>query len=80
MAQLYTPHGVVNLDREEVVVPPEYMQRVLVLADTATDLQIGMHCARCKQDLRGANSTSDGFLRMECGCRTFIGKNPIKRH
>lgn len=76
MAHLYTPHGRVNLEREVVDVPPAYLDRILLLADTTNDIQLGLHCTRCQQDVRGANRTSDGLLRMECGCRTFVGRNP----
>lgn len=79
MSQLYTPHGVVNLDRQDVALPPEYMKMLAVMADTSSEIGIGLHCARCKQDLRGSNTGTDSKWRIECGCRTFTGRNPTVR-
>jgi len=78
MSVLYTPHGAVNLSREEIDIPPDYLKMLLVLADTSATIRIGLHCTKCKQDIRGANSISDGILRAECGCRTFRGTNPMR--
>jgi len=75
--QLYTPHGMVNLDRTEIALPPEYMRMLAVMADTSADVGIGLHCVKCKQDVRGSNTGTDSKWRLECGCRTFIGKNPM---
>lgn len=76
---IWTPNGEVGLTRQDVAVPPEYLRMLLVLGDTANDMRLGLHCASCKQDVRGANASSDGVLKMECGCRTFIGSNPVRR-
>lgn len=75
MAQLYTPHGVVNLDRQEYPLPTEYMKALADFADDSATLGLGIHCARCKQDIRGANSGADAMWKLECGCRTFVGRN-----
>lgn len=77
MSILYTPHGAVNLAREEVAVPPDYLKMLAVLADTSADIGLGLHCTKCKQDVRGANSERDGRWVVECGCRTFKGRNPF---
>jgi len=74
---LYTPHGAVNLSRETVSVPPEYLKMLAVMADTSADIGIGLHCTKCKQDIRGANSGNDARWTVECGCRTFSGRNPF---
>ena len=74
---LYTPHGTVSLSRDEVPVPPEYLRMLAVFANTSEDLSLGLHCARCKQDLHGANTEHQGQWTMECGCRTFVGRNPM---
>ena len=78
MSILYTPHGAVNLAREEVAVPPEYLKMLAVLANTSADIGLGLHCAKCKQDVRGSNSERQGRWTMECGCRTFVGRNPMQ--
>jgi hypothetical protein len=77
--QFWTPGGVFTTGREEVNLPPEYMQMIAVLADTSEAIDLGIHCSRCKESLRGKNATVDNRWIMECACRTFIGANPLKR-
>ena len=79
MSLIYTPAGMVNTEREEVAVPPEYMRMLAVLGDTAGSLKLGLHCALCSQDFRAGNSGTDAQWKMECGCRTLIGRNPMAR-
>lgn len=79
MSLIYTPSGMVNTEREEMLVPPEYLKMLAVLGDTAGDLKLGLHCAKCKQDFRAANSGRDAQWKLECGCRTLVGKNPMMR-
>lgn len=69
--------GGLHIGRTEVRLPPEYMQMLSALADTSGVIDLGLHCSRCRQDLRGANGRSDSRWIMECACRTFIGANPL---
>ena len=78
MSVLYTPQGgTIETNRPEVRLPPEFVKMLLVFADAAGMLDLGLHCSRCKTDLRGANGTRASLLRMECACRTFKGGNPL---
>jgi hypothetical protein len=78
MSLLYTPDGgVVNTERQEVHWPLEFMRMLAIFARNCDDAKLGVHCAGCKQPLQGQNSTSDNFWKMECACRTYIGRNPI---
>lgn len=75
---IWTPGGSLSLEREQINCPPDYMRQVALLADTSAQMEIGLQCFRCKQILRGANAWSDAKWVMECGCRTYVGKNPSK--
>lgn len=77
MTLLFTPGGVVNTDRQEVRCPPEWMRMLSVFAETAGEIGLGLHCVHCKQDLQGKNARGDNAWLMECGCRTYVGKNPL---
>lgn len=78
MQVLFKPNGgVLALGREKTTVPPEYLRMLAVLGDTSADLDLGLHCSRCKENLRGLNGRSDGTWTLECGCRTFTGGNPL---
>lgn len=74
-----TPGGTYAIGREDVTLPPEYMQMLTALAETSSVVDLGLHCSRCGQDLRGANGRSDQRFVMECACRTFVGGNPRPR-
>lgn len=77
---LWTPGGNGSGDdRREVHLPPQYLQMVSILADTSADLSLGLHCSICGQDLVGKNAREDTRWMMECGCRTFVGANPLPR-
>lgn len=65
--------------RQDVVLPPEYMQMLAALAETSSEIDLGLHCSRCHQDLTGRNGHGDRRWVMECACRTFVGKNPLPR-
>ncbi len=79
MSLIFTPGGgVVNTERLEEYLPPEYLRMLVVMADTSAQIDIGLHCSRCGQDLMGMNNPSDTHFRMECACRTFTGKNPMR--
>jgi len=74
------PDGnVLNVGRTEVELPVEYMQMLAAFAETSAVVDLGLHCSRCGQDLRGANGRSDSRWTMECACRTFIGANALTR-
>jgi hypothetical protein len=74
--KFWMPDGVLGT-REEIRVPPEYMRMVAVFAETSADIDLGLHCSRCGQDLVGKNARADTRWIMECACRTFIGGNPL---
>lgn len=75
MSDLLIPTG-----RRTVDLPMEYMQMLAVLAETSSEVHIGLHCSLCKENIVGKNATSDKRWVMECACRTFVGVNPIKSH
>lgn len=64
-------------ERQEVRLPPEYMQMLAAFAETSGDIDLGLHCSQCKQNVVGKNGRSDSRWIMECACRTFIGANPL---
>jgi hypothetical protein len=64
--------------REEVTIPPEYAKMLAVFADTSSQIDLGLHCSRCKQDLVGKNARLDTRWILECACRTFVGGNPLR--
>lgn len=67
-------------NRETVNLPPEYLRMLAVLAETSGEVDLGLHCSRCHENVTGKNGSGDRRWIMECGCRTFIGKNPITSH
>ncbi len=75
MSGLLIPTG-----RQTVNLPMEYMQMLAVLAETSSDIDLGLHCSRCKENVVGKNATSDKRWIMECACRTYVGTNPIRNH
>lgn len=64
--------------RTEVKLPMEYMQMLAVLAETSADIDLGLHCSRCKENVVGKNARGDNRWIMECACRTYIGTNPLR--
>lgn len=79
MSLLFLPGGgVYQTEREEEHVPMDYLRMLMVLADTGAQMGLGLHCANCKQDLVGDNDILSPTFRMECACRTFVGKNPTR--
>ena len=66
--------------RETVNLPPEYLRMIAVLAETSSEVDLGLHCSRCHENVVGRNGSGDRRWIMECGCRTFVGKNPIVSH
>lgn len=80
MGVLFGPGGsVISTAREEVTLPPEYLKMLAVLGNTSGDIGLGLHCAKCKQDVVGKNGTGDKRWMMECACRTFVGGNPLPK-
>lgn len=77
-AVLYTPDGgVVNTAREEMHWPLEFMRMLAIFAANCQDTALGIRCERCTQMLQGHNARSDNFWKMECACRTYLGRNPL---
>lgn len=76
MSLILTPGGVVNTDREEVALPPEFLEMIGVFGNVAGDLGWGLHCTRCQQDLKGSNARQDRLWKLDCGCRSYVGRNP----
>lgn len=72
--------GILSRERERVVLPPEFLKMLAVLGDTGAQIDLGLHCARCKQDLVGRNGTHDAEWTLDCECRRFVGENPMRAH
>jgi hypothetical protein len=49
----------------------------LNIVSAGEETQLGLTCGRCDQKLHGANAREDNFWRMECACRTYLGRNPL---
>lgn len=79
MSLIWTPGGMLNTEREVTRLPPEYLKMLAVLAETSGDIDLGLHCSRCKENVQGKNARGDNQWRMECSCRTFIGGNPLPK-
>lgn len=79
VTKFWTPGGMITTEREEIRLPPEYCRMLAVLADTSGEIDLGLHCSRCNQDLVGKNARADTAWILECACRTFIGANPLPR-
>lgn len=80
MSALWTPDGAVNLHREKMTLPTEYVRMLIVFANTSHAMGLNLICSNCGQPVRGANNLSDANLGMECGCRVFKGGNPTVGH
>jgi hypothetical protein len=76
---LSTPGGILSTGRTEERWPPEFMRMIALLAETSADIDIGLHCSRCKENLVGRNAREDRQWRLECACRTFVGANPLPK-
>lgn len=59
-------------DREEVSEPTEYLRVIQSLADAAAQIDLALYCQLCGQVL--VMDDASVTLQMECGCRTFVGK------
>lgn len=78
MSYLITPSGIIDTDRTREHLPPEYLRMIAVFADTSSQIDLGLHCSRCGQDVQGSNVLGESRWQMECACRTFVGENPIR--
>lgn len=76
MGHLYTPTGTRNLTPETVELPWGLMERFIGFAHLAQQQGIGIHCAKCQQDVLGTNSDHDAVLTMKCGCREWWSASP----
>jgi hypothetical protein len=86
MANVKTPHlwipgqGVRPLEtRDKLELPYGVMQRVIEFAEMAQAHSLGLHCAKCSQDLVASNSEFDPVLTLTCGCREFWSTNSQRR-
>lgn len=74
---LYAPNGTVLEARKQEHWPPEFMKMLAVFALGCTETSLGIVCNICKTPLQGANAREDNYWKMECSCRTYIGRNPM---
>lgn len=74
---LFAPDGTVLEARKQEHWPAEFMKMLAVFALACTDTGLGVVCQRCKTTLVGANAREDNYWKMECQCRTYVGKNPM---
>ena len=74
---LFAPDGNVLRVRTEEHWPPEFMQMLAVFALSCSDTHLGVFCEQCQQTLQGSNARSDNYWKMECACRTYLGRNPL---
>lgn len=81
---LYGPNGSVMEARHQEHWPPEFMKFLALFAETCTEHGLTLVCRRCKSageydgmELSGANAREDNYWKMECSCRTYIGRNPM---
>lgn len=78
MSLIFTPDGgVVNTERQEMHWPLDFMRMLAIFARNCDDTHLGIRCEDCKQMLQGTNAREDNFWRLECACRTYLGRNPL---
>jgi hypothetical protein len=78
VSMIWTPDGgMISTERKEVHWPLDYMRMLAIFARNCEDAKLGIRCESCQQMLHGQNAREDNFWRMECGCRTYIGRNPL---
>lgn len=80
--KMFAPDGSGTLltQRQVVQLPASFMQTLAAFADVSAEIDLGLHCSRCKQDIRGNNHSQSPRWTMECECRTFVGANPVTSH
>ncbi len=77
---IWTPDGVkgpTNLTRVEV--SGQHMGAFRDFAAFGRYYGLGLHCAKCGQDLVGKNADTDRVQAVICGCREFIGPNTAQQ-
>lgn len=81
MVKIFAPDGsaAIVMKRERVELPAAFMRTLAAFADVAGELNIGLHCSICKQDLGGENNSQAVNWTMECECRSFIGAANMAR-
>ena len=72
-------HRIGTARQERVELRAGVMEWMRQFADVAAALKLGIHCAKCGQDITGANSDSDAVFSVSCHCREFIGPNRHRR-
>lgn len=55
---------------------PEEMAVFAAVANVLSPKGVGLHCSRCGQDFKAANSAQDSRFSVECGCREMKAENP----
>jgi hypothetical protein len=75
---IFTPQGVVDTERPVVEMNERVAMKLAIFAEVAGHLHWGLHCSLCKQDISGRNAREETQWQMDCGCRTYVGKNPLK--
>lgn len=83
MTKLFAPNGSASIitKREQVRLPAAFMKTLAAFADVSAEINLGLHCSLCKQDIRGENHSQAARWTMECECRTFIGDaTPTVQH
>lgn len=82
MGKLFAPDGsgAILTQRRIVRLPAAFMQTLAAFADVSAEINLGLHCSVCKQDIRGENHSQSARWTMECECRTFVGENPVTSH
>jgi hypothetical protein len=74
------PDGSIVTQRQVVRLPAGFMKTLAAFADVSAEIDLGLHCSRCKQDIRGENHSQSARWTMECECRTFVGENTTVSH
>lgn len=73
MSHIFAPDWSIVQQRRTRQLPSSFMQTLAAFADVSAELELGLHCSRCKQDIRGENHSQSPLWKMECECTTFIG-------
>jgi hypothetical protein len=74
---IFTPDGgAFDTARTEEALPLWYMKMLHVFVMTNQEIDLGIYCDRCDTALQGTNAAEDTYWKMECACRTYVGRNP----
>lgn len=71
--KIFAPDGSIVTQRQTVRLPSGFMKTLAAFADVASELNLGLHCSKCKQDVGGQNNSASPNWAMECECTTFVG-------